>query len=101
MGTPLEAWVDQAAQLTKPDRIHFCDGSEAENEAVLHEMLKHSDSFPLNPNTYPNSYLHRSSPSDVARTEHLTFICTPDKDDVGPTNNWMDPDGGSTKSARS
>jgi phosphoenolpyruvate carboxykinase (GTP) len=93
----MEAWVDQAAQLTKPDRIIFCDGSEAENQAVLHEMLKHVDSFQLNPKTYPNCYLHRSSPSDVARTEHLTFICTPDKDDVGPTNNWMDPGGAKHK----
>lgn len=87
----MEAWVDQAAQLTKPDRIVFCDGSEAENQAVLQEMLKHSDSFQLNSQTYPNCYLHRSNPSDVARTEHLTFICTPHKDDAGPTNNWMDP----------
>ncbi len=97
MGTPMEAWVDQAAQLTKPDRIIFCDGSEAENQAILHEMLKHVDSFQLNSKTYPNCYLHRSSPSDVARTEHLTFICTPDKDDVGPTNNWMDPGGAKHK----
>ena len=93
----MEAWVDQAAQLTKPDRIIFCDGSEAENQAVLHEMLKHADSFQLNPHTFPNCYLHRSSPSDVARTEHLTFICMSDKDDVGPTNNWMDPDGAKHK----
>lgn len=91
MATPMEAWVDRAAQLTKPDRIIFCDGSEAENQAILHEMLKHADSFQLNPKTYPNCYLHRSSPSDVARTEHLTFICTADREDVGPTNNWMDP----------
>jgi phosphoenolpyruvate carboxykinase (GTP) len=88
----MEAWVEQAAQLTKPERIHFCDGSEAENQIVLREMLKHSDSFQLNPTTYPNCYLHRSSPSDVARTEHLTFICMPDRDDVGPTNNWMAPE---------
>src|SRR5208282_2268483 len=67
------------------------DGSEAENAIILHEMLKHADSFRLNEKTYPNCYLHRSNPSDVARTEHLTFICTPDKDDVGPTNNWMEP----------
>jgi len=93
----MEAWVDQAAQLTKPDRIIFCDGSEVENQAVLYEMLKHADSFQLNPKTYPNCYLHRSSPSDVARTEHLTFICMPDKDDVGPNNNWMDPDGAKHK----
>ncbi len=88
----MEAWVEEAARLTKPDRVIFCDGSDAENQAVLHEMLKHVDSFELNPKTYPNCYLHRSSPSDVARTEHLTFICMPDKEDVGPTNNWMDPD---------
>jgi phosphoenolpyruvate carboxykinase (GTP) len=88
----MEAWVEEAARLTKPDRVIFCDGSEAENQAVFHEMLKHVDSFQLNPKTYPNCYLHRSSPSDVARTEHLTFICMPDKEDVGPTNNWMDTD---------
>jgi len=93
----MQAWVDEAAKLTKPDRIVWCDGSEAENQAILREMLKHADSFQLNPRTYPNCYLHRSSPSDVARTEHLTFICMPDKDDVGPTNNWMDPDGAKYK----
>jgi phosphoenolpyruvate carboxykinase (GTP) len=88
----MEAWVDEAARLTRPDRVIFCDGSEVENQAILHEMLKHADSFQLNSETYPNCYLHRSSPSDVARTEHLTFICMPDREDVGPTNNWMDPD---------
>jgi len=93
----MEAWVEEAARLTKPDRVIFCDGSEAENQAVLHEMLKHLDSFALNPKSYPNCYLHRSSPSDVARTEHLTFICTPDKEDAGPTNNWMDPGGAKYK----
>jgi phosphoenolpyruvate carboxykinase (GTP) len=92
VATPMEAWVEEASRLIKPDRVIFCDGSEAENQAVLHEMLKHADSFQLNPKTYPNCYLHRSSPSDVARTEHLTFICHPDKEDAGPTNNWMDPD---------
>src|SRR5215471_17330846 len=54
-------------------------------------MLEQGDSFPLNDQTYPNCYLHRSSPSDVARTEHLTFICTQKKIDAGPTNNWMAP----------
>ena len=82
--------MDSAAQLTKPDKIVFCDGSEAENKVILHEMLKHVDSFQLNQSSYPNCYLHRSSPSDVARTEHLTFICSRNKEDVGPTNNWMD-----------
>src|SRR6202795_3442896 len=93
----MEAWVDQAARLTKPDRVVFCDGSEAENQTIPAEMLRQGDSFQLNEKTYPNCYLHRSNHSDVARTEHLTFICTPRKEDVGPTNNWMDPDGAKYK----
>jgi phosphoenolpyruvate carboxykinase (GTP) len=91
VATPLEMWVEESARLTKPDRIVYCDGSEAENRRIVDEMLRGSDSVTLNEKTYPNCYLHRSSPNDVARTEHLTFICAPDKDDVGPTNNWMDP----------
>ncbi len=85
-------WVEESARLTKPERIVYCDGSEAENRRILDEMLRGSDSVTLNEKTFPNCYLHRSSPNDVARTEHLTFICAPDKDDVGPTNNWMDPE---------
>ncbi|HEX3120685.1 MAG TPA: phosphoenolpyruvate carboxykinase (GTP) [Candidatus Acidoferrum sp.] len=91
MATPLEMWVEESARLTKPERIVYCDGSEAENRRIIDEMLRGSDSVTLNEKTYPNCYLHRSSPNDVARTEHLTFICAPEKDDVGPTNNWMDP----------
>ena len=97
MATPLENWVNEAAQLTQPDRIVYCDGSEAENESILAEMLRGGDSLKLNETTYPNCYLSRSSPNDVARTEHLTFICTPDKNDAGPTNNWMDPEGAKHK----
>ena len=97
MGTPLENWVDDAARLTKPDRVVYCDGSAAENERIVAEILRGGDSERLNEKTYPNCYLHRSSPNDVARTEHLTFICTPNKDDVGPTNNWMDPGGAKHK----
>ena len=93
----MEAWVEEAARLTKPDKIVFCDGSEAENQAILQEMLKKGDSFRLNEQSYPNCYLHRSDPSDVARTEHLTYICTSDKEEVGPTNNWMDPEGAKFK----
>src|SRR6202161_4717627 len=92
VATPLEMWVEESARLTKPDRIVYCDGSEAENQRMVAEMLRDSDSNALNEKTYPNCYLPRSSPNDVARTEHLTFICAPDKDDVGPTNNWMDPE---------
>jgi phosphoenolpyruvate carboxykinase (GTP) len=91
VATPLEKWVEEAARLTKPERIVWCDGSEAENQRIIGDMLKQGDSLQLNERTYPNCYLHRSSPNDVARTEHLTFICARTKDDVGPTNNWMDP----------
>jgi phosphoenolpyruvate carboxykinase (GTP) len=91
VATPLEKWVDEAARLTKPDRVVYCDGSEAENQRIIAEMLKDADSATLNEKTYPNCYLHRSSPNDVARTEHLTFICSRDKQNAGPTNNWMDP----------
>ena len=97
MATPLEKWVEESARLTKPDRIVFCDGSEAENQRIIAEMLHNGDSLTLNERTYPNCYLHRSSPNDVARTEQLTFICSPDKEDAGPTNNWMDPEGAKSK----
>ena len=96
----MEAWVEEAARLTKPDKIVFCDGSEAENRIILQQMLAPGDSLLLNEKTYPNCYLHRSNPSDVARTEQVTFICSPDKDDVGPTNNWMDPEGAKFKIGR-
>src|SRR6195256_6067780 len=85
-------WVEESARLTKPDRVVYCDGSEIENQRILAEMLRDVDSTALNESTYPDCYLHRSSPNDVARTEHLTFICAPNKSDAGPTNNWMDPD---------
>ena len=97
MATALDAWVQDAAKLTKPDRVHYCDGSEAENQLVLGELLRGGESLKLNEKTYPDCYLHRSSPNDVARTEHLTFISTPEKDQAGPTNNWMDPDGAKHK----
>jgi phosphoenolpyruvate carboxykinase (GTP) len=92
VATPLENWVQEAAGLTKPECIVYCDGSAEENQGVLAEMLKDGDSTSLNEKTFPNCYLHRSSPNDVARTEHLTFICSRQKDDAGPTNNWMDPE---------
>jgi phosphoenolpyruvate carboxykinase (GTP) len=92
VATPLENWVEQAAWLTKPERVVYCDGSDAENQRIIAEMLKDGDSTTLNEKTFPNCYLHRSSPNDVARTEHLTFICSREKSDAGPTNNWMDPE---------
>src|SRR6266446_6569391 len=91
MATPLARWVDEVAGHTHPKDVYWCDGSEAENQRLVREMLAASTLFELNQTRYPNCYLHRSDPSDVARTEHLTFICSRTQDDAGPTNNWMDP----------
>ena len=93
----LLAWVDEVARLTQPDRIHWCDGSLEENDALVEQMLATGDLIKLNEDTHPGCYLHRSDPSDVARTEHLTFVCTTDKTDAGPNNNWMSPAEGHAK----
>ena len=87
----LSAWVDTVASLTRPESIHWCDGSDAENDAMIARMLESGALQPLNEETYPGCYLHRSDPSDVARVEHLTFVCTEHADDAGPNNHWMDP----------
>ena len=87
----LQAWVEETAKLTLPAKIHWCDGSEAEDQALKALMLETGDLIALNPQTHPNCYLHRSDPTDVARVEHLTFVCTPDREDAGPNNNWMEP----------
>src|ERR1044072_4533720 len=87
----LKKWGGEVARLTKPDSIHWCTGSDAENLDLIEAMLRSGDLIKLNPATHPNCYLHRSSPSDVARVEHLTFVCTRNRDDAGPNNHWMDP----------
>ena len=86
-----QKWVSEAAGLTQPSRVVWCDGSKAEYDSLIEAMLQDGTLLPLNPKTYPNCYLHRSHPSDVARTEQLTFICTREKDSAGPTNNWISP----------
>ncbi len=91
MNAALESWVDEIAALTKPSRIHWVDGSAEENERLIAEMLETKVLHRLNPDRFPNCYLHRSDPTDVARTEHLTFICSRRQEDAGPTNNWMAP----------
>jgi phosphoenolpyruvate carboxykinase (GTP) len=91
VSTPLEQWVDSAASLTGPQKIVWCDGSEGEAARIQDQMVRGGDTWPLNKGTYPNCFLHRSDPSDVARTEQVTFICTEDRDAAGPTNNWMAP----------
>ncbi len=87
----VEKWVDEAAALTQPARVVWADGSKAEYDDLIERMLRDGTLVALNPRTYPNCYLHRSHPQDVARTEQLTFICTRDRDAAGPTNNWMAP----------
>jgi phosphoenolpyruvate carboxykinase (GTP) len=85
-------WVAEMAQLTKPDRIVWCDGSEEEKRRLTEEAVEQKILEPLNQEKLPGCYLHRSNPNDVARVEQLTFICTPTKEEAGPTNNWMAPD---------
>ncbi|MGY8796686.1 MAG: phosphoenolpyruvate carboxykinase (GTP), partial [Woeseiales bacterium] len=87
----LQEWVDSVAQLTQPDQIHWCDGSQAENDRLVSEMCADGILSPLNDEDFPDCYLHLSDPSDVARVEHLTFVCTSAQDDAGPNNHWMEP----------
>ena len=87
----LQNWVDQVAKLTQPEDIHWCNGSEAEYKRLINQMCRSGDLLPLDEDNYPNCYLHRSDPSDVARVEHLTYICTRSEADAGPNNHWMSP----------
>jgi len=90
----LAAWVDEVAQHTQPESIHWCTGTDAEYTQMLETMQADGTLTALNHDRYPNCYLHLSDPSDVARVEHLTFVCTKDRDDAGPNNHWMAPDEG-------
>jgi phosphoenolpyruvate carboxykinase (GTP) len=97
IGAPLSrnphllAWVSEMVALCKPDRVVWVDGSEEEKARMTDEAVKEGLLIPLNQNKLPGCHLHRSNPNDVARVEQLTFICTPTKDEAGPTNNWMAP----------
>jgi phosphoenolpyruvate carboxykinase (GTP) len=91
LSTPAEQWVEEVALKTKPKQVVWCDGSESENARIDEIMLGQGNTVRLNETTYPNCYLHRSDPNDVARTENVTYICSRRKEDAGPTNNWMAP----------
>ena len=85
----LASWVSSVAELTTPDNIVWCDGSDTEYEQMIALMQEQGTLSSLNPDTHPNCYLHLSDPQDVARVEHLTFICTENREDAGENNNWM------------
>ena len=87
----LQEWVDSVANLTKPQNIHWCDGGTDENKLLIGEMCDSGVLSPLDKDAFPDCYLHLSDPSDVARVEHLTFVCTSSRDDAGPNNHWMAP----------
>jgi phosphoenolpyruvate carboxykinase (GTP) len=96
MGNAVERWVEDQERLAKPAKVYWMDGSEGEAWRLLEigmneERLNGPVFQELNHRTWPTAYLHRSSPTDVARVEHLTFICLPNREDAGPNNNWMDP----------
>jgi phosphoenolpyruvate carboxykinase (GTP) len=89
---PVERWVETMEATLRPERVVWCDGSEEENARLVEQMLSDGTLLRLHPEKAPGSYLHRSHPSDVARTEHLTFIASRTREDAGPTNNWMSPE---------
>ena len=87
----IRRWVDDVSTLTAPDRVVYCDGSESERAQLVQASLASGELVELNQEKLPGCYLHRSAPHDVARTEHLTFVCTSRREDAGPNNNWMPP----------
>lgn len=97
MATAVGEWVEEQAALTKPDKVYWVQGTEDELRRLVEIGITKEKTGPhqtfreLNHQAFANSYLHRSHPNDVARTEQLTFVCTPQKDDAGPNNNWMEP----------
>jgi phosphoenolpyruvate carboxykinase (GTP) len=97
MNQALNDWVKEVAGLTTPDQVVWCDGSEEENSRLIAMLEQRGELTQLDAEAYPGCYLARSDPQDVARVEHLTFICFEKEDDAGPTNNWMSPEEAETR----
>ena len=91
MNADLEKWVADCERLCKPNRVMWMDGSKEEHERLMAQAVAEGVFRPMNEKSHPNCFFHRSNPTDVARTEHLTFICSEKEEDAGPTNNWMAP----------
>jgi phosphoenolpyruvate carboxykinase (GTP) len=91
MNRDVAGWVAEVAKLTKPQEIHWCEGSDAEFQALKRELVAAEELLPLNQQSFPGCVLSRSDPSDVARVEHLTFVCTQKQEDAGPNNHWISP----------
>ena len=88
----LNQWVDEICSLTEADSIYWCDGSKEEFDKLVEDMIKDGSLLKLNEESFPECYLHRSDPEDVARVEHLTYVCSKNEADAGQNNNWMEPD---------
>jgi phosphoenolpyruvate carboxykinase (GTP) len=91
MNRDVAAWVDEVAKLTLPQKIYWCDGSDTEFKTLERELIGAKQLLPLNSHSFPGCVLSRSDPSDVARVEHLTFVCTKNQEDAGPNNHWIEP----------
>ncbi|MCB9357254.1 MAG: phosphoenolpyruvate carboxykinase (GTP) [Calditrichaeota bacterium] len=89
--TAVTTWVDECIKLCKPDKVHWCDGSDAERDMLTKMLLDRGEFQRLNEKNWPNCFLYRSDPTDVARTEKVTYICSEKESDCGPTNNYLSP----------
>src|SRR3984893_13922909 len=84
-------WVHEIATLTEPENIFWCDGSERENDFLINESLQQNVLIKLNDEKVSRYFFHRPNPNDVGRVEQFTWVCTPTKQEAGPTNNWSEP----------